>query len=108
MVSVFNYRIILIHLNLFDQLQTYQKFRQNLLYNYEARTRPDPNRVRVGHVSETDTCPTRVEHGSAVFDTDQPVSAKWAVFNPVRTRTRHCEVGSGPGSGRIKKFESFL
>jgi len=26
---------------------------------YEARTRPDPGRVRVGHVSGTETCPTR-------------------------------------------------
>ena len=61
----------------------------------EARTRPDPNYVSVGDMSGTDTCPTRAM--------DHPVSTKRAGFNPVGTLTRHCEVGSGPGSGQVKK-----
>jgi len=41
--------------------------------NSEAWTRPKQGCVRVGHVSDTATCPTRVEHVLTVSDRSQQV-----------------------------------
>ena len=39
---------------------------------YEAQTLQSECRVRVGHVSDTDTCPTRIGHSDDVSDFKQP------------------------------------
>jgi len=43
-----------------------------MIVTYEERTLQNEWRVFVGHVSDTDTCPTRIRHSDAVSDFTQP------------------------------------
>ena len=63
----------------------------------KAWTRPKQGHVRVGHVSDTDTCPTRVEHVLTVSDTSQQFDSS----DTVKPCLRHSETVSWMGCGFI-------
>ena len=74
---------------------------------YEAWTWPDSGRFRVGHVSDTDTCPTRPRH---VPDMVRPYPTRIGLCplsEPGFTRSRHGPDMSltwvGCVAGRVKK-----